>query len=423
MKKQRVLVVPAGTEVGLEIYRSLSGLKQYELVGANSIIDRSSLLYDKFIADVPFILEPEFVDRIKKIVAQYNIDFIMPAHDDATVVLSQYRDTLGATLVCSPDATVKLVRSKSATYRALTGHVCVPELYLPENVISFPVIIKPDVGQGSKGVRLIRDREQLVANFDSTSLICEYLPGDEYTVDCFNNHKSELLFVGPRIRKAMRNGIAISTEAVADGGEFRQFAAAISKVLDIRGAWFFQVRRRADGVLCLLEVAVRIAGSMALNRMRGVNFSELSILVQQNVDLRCAAQDFSIRMERSLDCAFCMDISFQSLYLDFDDCLLLANNKLNVDAVKLIVLCRNAKKRVVLISRHAGDLKQKLLDLRIHDLFDEIIHITDKTPKSKYIPEEKILFIDDSFAERYDVYINKKGYVFGVENIGYITID
>lgn len=423
MGKQRILVVPAGTEIGLEIHRSLSALKQYELVGANSVVDRSSLLYDKFVADVPLILESDFIDRVKEIVAQYNIDFVMPAHDDATVVLSEHRDSLGATLVCSPDTTVKIVRSKRATYQALAAYVCVPKLYRPEDDINFPVIVKPDVGQGSKGVRLVRNRQQLEAGVDLDHLICEYLPGEEYTVDCFNSHKGELLFVGPRVRKAMRNGIATSTEAVADDGEFLRFALAIAEVLDIRGAWFFQVKRRADDTLCLLEVAVRIAGSMALNRMRGVNFSELSILVQQNVELQCVAQDFSIRMERSLDCAFRMDISFQSLYLDFDDCLLLADDKLNGDAIRLIVLCRNAKKRVVLISRHAGNLEQKLSDLGIRGLFDDVIHIIDSTPKSLYMPSEKVLFIDDSFAERFDVYKSNKGYVFGVENIGYITVN
>lgn len=422
MRKQRILVVPAGTEIGLEIHRSLSALKQYELVGANSVVDRSSLLYDEFVADVPFILDPGFIGRVKEIVAQYSIDFVIPAHDDATVILSEHRDSLGAPLVCSPDATVKTVRSKRATYRALADYVCVPKLYRLEDDITFPVIVKPDVGQGSKGVRLVLDRQQLEIGVAPDHLICEYLPGEEYTVDCFNSHKGQLLFVGPRVRKAMRNGIATSTEAVADDGEFRRFALTITEVLDIRGAWFFQVKRRMDGTLCLLEVAVRIAGSMALNRMRGVNFSELSILVQQNIDLQCAAQDFSIRMERSLDCAFQMDISFQSLYLDFDDCLLMAQDKLNGDAVKLIILCRNAKKRVVLISRHAGNLEQKLSDLGIRGLFDEVIHIVDSTPKSNYIPNEKVLFVDDSFAERYDVYSKNKGYVFGVENISYITV-
>ena len=37
------------------------------------------------------------------------------------------------------------------------------------------------------------------------------------------------------------------------------------------------------------------------------------------------------------------------------------------------------------------------------DLFNEIIHIKDESPKSEYIAHENAIFIDDSFRERKDV--------------------
>jgi hypothetical protein len=60
--------------------------------------------------------------------------------------------------------------------------------------------------------------------------------------------------------------------------------------------------------------------------------------------------------------------------------------------------------RVTLITRHKGDLKKSLEQFGIGTFFNQIIHITNDDPKSKFINSGvKFLFIDDSFRERFDV--------------------
>ena len=104
---------------------------------------------------------------------------------------------------------------------------------------------------------------------DTPYVISEFLPGEEYTVDCVSNGDGALLHAAPRRRMRVKGGISVRTEpACADPG-LREMAAAIAGELRLRGAWFFQARRDREGVPKLLEVAPRIAGSMALSRVRG----------------------------------------------------------------------------------------------------------------------------------------------------------
>ena len=46
-------------------------------------------------------------------------------------------------------------------------------------------------------------------------IVCEYLPGEEYTVDCFSDREHGLLFAGARVRRRTRNGISVNTAPVA----------------------------------------------------------------------------------------------------------------------------------------------------------------------------------------------------------------
>ena len=77
-------------------------------------------------------------------------------------------------------------------------------------ITNFPVFIKPDKGQGSVGARKINSPEEL-KNIDITNfLIMEYLPGKEYTVDCFTNAEGKLIYAKGRSRKRIKSGISVN---------------------------------------------------------------------------------------------------------------------------------------------------------------------------------------------------------------------
>jgi hypothetical protein len=75
---------------------------------------------------------------------------------------------------------------------------------------------------------------------------------------------------------------------------------------------------------------------------------------------------------------------------------------LHADLISFLQSAREHDAKVLLVSRHPGDLLGTLAEFKLLELFDGIFHLTDKGPKSR-IAQGLIgdcLLIDDSFSER-----------------------
>lgn len=402
--ERRVLVFPAGTEIGLEIYAALKNCKNVTLFGAGEdISNHARLAYPEYHA-IPNIRTEHWLDELISVCRSLRISHIFPAHDDVIIALSEAREKIPATLVTSDHDTCITTRSKSATYRRLADALPVPHIYAPGDAISkFPLFVKPDRGQGSFKAIKVENNEQLASALKTTpeGIVCDYLPGEEYTVDCFSSMTQGLLFAGARSRKRTRNGISVNSKS-EDLPEAWTLAKTINSEFKLRGAWFFQLKRDINGVLTLLEIAPRIAGSMATHRVTGVNFALLSLLEQESTEIVIAQNIGEIEIDRSLNNRYLHHIHFNSIYIDLDDTLIF-NGSVNTDLIKLIFTSINLRKKIVLITRHRGDLAKTLDKHRLTGLFDEVVHITDGSPKSEHIRSDDAIFIDDSFSERLDV--------------------
>lgn len=402
--KYRVLIFPAGTEIGLEIFASLKDCKEVELFAAGqNLPNHAQFLYDTYHV-IPNVQDISYVDSLNALIEEHDINFIYPAHDDAIVALARDRNQINATILAPSYETCVITRSKSRTYQYLSGIIPTPKLYTSiEKVHTYPVIVKPDQGQGSWGVVRAENLSELLHAIATTDngIICEYLPGEEYTIDCFSHRTQGLLFAGARVRTRMRNGIAVSTHTV-HLPEAILYAEAISAHLQLHGAWFFQVKRATDGTLTLLEIAPRIAGSMSTHRMQGINFAWLTILEALGNTLNILHNPGTIVMDRALYSRYKHTFSYSKVYIDLDDTVLF-NNQVHLGAIQLIYQSINQHKQIILLTRHKGDLQETLSRHRLTGLFDSIIHININQKKSEFITSSDAIFIDDSFAERLDV--------------------
>ncbi len=417
---KNILVFPCGSEIALEIYRSLKYSIHFHLLGASSVSDHGRFVYEDYLDGFPYITDPSFLQYMKEIVVKYQIDAIYPAMDSVIAILKNNEQYLNCKVIGSEKATVNICLSKSKTYDKLDGIVNVPRLYELLKVESFPVFCKPDIGYGSRGAKKIESLEALneYALSNSDFIICQYLPGEEYTVDCFTDRHGRLLLSAPRVRKRVMNGISVDTYPYFDKcHEFEPLIQKINSLLKFRGAWFAQFKRNESGELFLLEVAARFAGSSSLFRACGVNFALLTLFDAFDVDVSIVKNDYEIEMDRALDNVFKISFDYDEIYVDYDDCLVMSDSKVNPLLIALIFQCRNDGKQVVLLTKHQGELKKELSALRLDSLFDKIIHISISEKKSNYISTKKAIFIDDSFAERKDVAENCHIPVFGLDMI------
>ncbi len=407
--KKRVLVFPCGSEIGLEIYRSLKFSKDFELYGGSSVSDHGEFVYNNYISNIPFVDDDQFINKINKIVEEYKIDLIIPAHDSVVLKLSQNIDKIKAIIVTSSPFACDICRSKAKTYNLFEGILELPKIYEKDKVVkeNFPLFLKPDVGQGAKGTKKIENFDDL-QQYDGSKnmLLLEYLPGDEYTIDCFTDYKGNLLYCSGRKRNRISNGISVSTIEIKDDN-FLALAKKINDKLQMNGAWFFQLKRRENGQLVLMEIATRVAGTMEYQRSFGVNLPLLSLYNALEIPVSIIKNNYTTQMDRALENVFKISYQYSTVYIDLDDTLLF-ENKVNYNVMAFLYKCLGESKRIVLLTRHCINPEDTLKKYNIDaNIFEKIIHIdkNDKeTKKSKFILEKAAIFIDDSYSERLDVY-------------------
>lgn len=399
----RVLIFPAGTEIGLEIQKALQGCKDIELIAGGVANSHAPFVFSSH-REIPNINEKNWFERLQEIIVQDNISCIFPAHDEAVTILSRRSSELKIPVITSPAATCEIARSKSKTYQTLKDVIPVPYIYSSfDEVKTFPVFIKPDRAQGSYGAQIV-DSQSAAQGIDTNGkIIIEYLPGDEFTIDCMSDRERGLLFCGGRVRKRIKCGISVRTEPVQNP-LFWEYARDISKLIPFHGAWFFQLKENAQNQLTLLEIAPRIAGAMACYRVQGINFSYLSLLeaFRKPFSISLVTELSSVILDRALINRYKSDLTYDSVYFDLDDTLIF-KGKVHLTAIKFIFQCINKKIPVFLLTRHNHNVENTLLLHKLNGLFDRIIHVTDKAPKSCFIIGKNPIFIDDSFGERLEV--------------------
>jgi hypothetical protein len=413
MRKYNILVFPCGSEVGLEIYRSIKYSSHVNVFGANSVDDHGKFIYENYIGGLPHIDSERIIPTLKQVIEKYKIDAIYPVMDKVIWKLQSCQSDLGCKVISSNEFTTELCMSKSKAYKFLADKVKVPKVFSSlEEVDSFPIFIKPDIGYGTRGTfkanSLGEGRQFLFRNNQTSYVITEFLPSEEFTVDCFTDRKGNLLFVGPRLRKRILNGISVNTIPIDDSEKnFYKIAATINSCISFRGAWFFQVKRDNNGNLTLLEIASRLGGSSALYRAKGINFALLSIFDIFDYDVQILINEYDIEMDRALSNRYKINLVYSTVYVDFDDCLII-RDKVNSELIAFLYHALNNNKKIVLITKYVGDLEMALKKYRLTSIFDKIIHLNKQDSKSDFIENEDSIFIDDSFAERMAIF-NKIG--------------
>lgn len=416
--KKRVLIFPCGSEIALEINRALKDSIHFEMIGASSISDHGEYVFKTYVPNVPFVDDPEFIPALQNICKNYNIDFIFPAHDSAVLKLAQHAHEFDAEIITSSLETNEICRSKEKTYNKFQDIIPTPKVFRKDNIKTYPVFLKPSVGQGSKGTQKVTNTYELdfYLSQNSDLLILEYLPGKEYTIDCFTDRHGKLLYAMGRQRIRISNGISVSSKPI-NNPKFNELAKKINEVLSFRGVWFFQVKENIDGEFVLMEIAPRIAGTMGLSLGLGINFAQLSLFDRMGYNVDIINNNYEIQIDRALYATYKTNLNFDTVYTDFDDVISLETG-VNTDAIKLLYQFKNQNKEIILLTKHNGDIYKKLDELCISKtLFNEIIHILNTDEKSKYITKKNSIFIDDSFAERQKVSKNVNIPVFGVDNI------
>lgn len=410
-KKTNVLVFPCGAESALEIHSALKDIMNMRLIGASGREDHGRMVFENYYGGFPNISEPDFIEKVNLLIEKESIDLILPTHDTVLVFMAKNADKIKTKIAVPGLRQAEICRSKKKIYDLFKDFDFCPVVFQAiEDVKDYPVYVKLDEGQGSKGAFILRDKKMFEELKDPESyVITEFLPGEELTIDCFTDRHGNLQFVGPRIRKRVFDGVCVNSETVEATDEIKAIGKVVSDKIGIRGSWYFQLKRDENSKYKLLEASNKIAGNMNVFRGLGVNFPMLMVYDYLDYDVQVFSNDYVLEGERALLSRYNARFDYDTIYIDFDDTIT-KNDMVNANVMQFIYHQKNKGRVIKLITKHKEDIFGTLEKLAIHKgIFDEILHLKMEDEKYKFIKEtERVIFVDNAYGERFAVkkYLN-----------------
>ena len=283
MKEVNILISGAGGAAAIGAIKSLQMAK----VDAKIIaVDSNPLSAGFYLADKFYVVPPandeSFMSEIYKIIKTEKIDLIMPTSGSDILPLSLNKETLeemGATCFFSDYSVVKICDSKYKFYTKIIDKFPTPTFSLYHNVgTDYPVIVKPDSGKGSRDTYLCQTEATMVHIMarHENMLICEYLPGKEYTIDVLSDLHGRTICAIPRERIETKAGVSSKGRVLKDR-IMENSCKDLAEHLGLKGPSCMQMKEDKDGTLKFLEVNPRMGGGTIMAAYAGVNIPHLML--------------------------------------------------------------------------------------------------------------------------------------------------
>jgi carbamoyl-phosphate synthase large subunit len=271
--------------------------------------------YGLYLADKGYLV-PErnssgFIEKLMKILRQEKCSVIYPLSTFDQEYFAAHRDIFeGLRVVVSDLRSVSIANDKLKLYeRCRKVGIRVADyvpLYQPSSLDialrelgypKLPVVFKLAHSTAARGLAIIRKDGSIFESIHrsnglphmsggelsntlarmgwSSGILCEYLPGDEYSVDILS-WKGEPLISVVRKRYAAAGGLALHAEVI-DDAEVRGLAEAVVRELGLSYTSNVQIRRNSENLPCLMEVNPRIPGTIGLTVQAGVNMPAVAL--------------------------------------------------------------------------------------------------------------------------------------------------
>ncbi len=295
-------------------YGILNALKTHGNIKL-SACDAKDHVIGKQIADdffkVPQGDSPDYIPLMLKECEKRRIDLIFPITTKELLALSTNSSAfnqIGTEVLVSSPNSLTIANSKCALYDHLKkSNIAVPKYYIANNLEEFDwaldqfptgqaIAFKPCIANGSRGFRIIDDnvdlhdlwlnqkpnssnisREAAMKAVDSKKftsvLVCEYLDGPEYSIDCLVSKNQKNIII-PRLRSKINNGISVEG-TIENNTEVISYCKDILSSLDLFGPIGIQIKYHNKQPL-ILEINPRIQGSSIACLGAGVNIPVLS---------------------------------------------------------------------------------------------------------------------------------------------------
>jgi carbamoyl-phosphate synthase large subunit len=317
-----VLVTGAGGPAAIAVMKSLRADPAIRLIAADMDIWAAGL-YLVPAADravIPAGAAPGFAASLLASSRRLGADVVIPTVDAELRPLAAAREDFrraGVALMLPSARALDLTLDKLALARACAGSVRVPRTEPLDETLdpgswTYPVIVKPRTGSGSRDITAIVSADEMKATLAATEssagfLVQEYLPGEEYSIDVLADAAGRVVAGVPRVRARVDSGVSVAGRTLHDC-ELERAGAAVATAVGLTYIANVQVRRDHDGRPALLEVNPRAPGSLSLTIASGVDMPRMALDALCGRPLPDHAEFCEKAMVRFLDERF-MDLS------------------------------------------------------------------------------------------------------------------
>jgi carbamoyl-phosphate synthase large subunit len=232
---------------------------------------------------VPRVDDPRYVDALRALIAEHDVDLVVPLTDLDHVVLARARSELGALLLLSELDVVRCVGDKYLAHQLFERRgIASPPTWLPEDVpddVEFPVLVKAREGFGSRHIYRARDRAELDFFLRYTtvpSMVQAVCRGEEFSIDVFCDFDGRCLNAIPRTMIESKGGESIKGMTIKDW-DLIEVGRSVAEALPIWGPANVQCFREASGRYEITDVNPRFGGAFPLPLAAGSRYPELAL--------------------------------------------------------------------------------------------------------------------------------------------------
>ena len=271
--------------------------------------DTKGYVVGKYLCDnfykVPNPSEDSFIPELLKICEKEEVDVVLPQTTDELFKLAESSKEfkkINTKVAISSKSAIELSNNKHELMKIskklglptakfhLVNNSSDLEKYAGElGWPSKPVVVKPPVSSGMRGLRIIDEKfdrknsfysekptdvylkldefKEIVGEKFPELLLMEFLPGKEYSVDIL---KANTTTIVPRSRDLIRTGITFNG-TVEKNEQIIDTSAKLSEKIGLKYAFGFQFKLDENGTPKIIECNPRIQGTMVLSTLAGAN--------------------------------------------------------------------------------------------------------------------------------------------------------
>lgn len=313
----RILMTGGGAPGAAGILKCLKQDAGMEVVVADASEESVGRYLNPTFELIPKATDEEFIPAIEAVCDKHTINLICPLVTRELFPFSQHKqqfEAKGIKVLVSDYNALSIANDKGKLYQLLhNSGILTPQFVIVHTVaeleravqhLGYPdktVCFKPCVSNGMRGFRIIDDNKDefdLLFNHKPTSeyvrldkaveilsarpfpplLVSEYLPGEEYTVDCLAQNGNCLLAI-PRLRRKMVQGISVSG-VIEENTEIIDYCRQVIECCKLHGPIGIQVKRAEDGSFKILEINPRVQGTTVALLGAGINLPLLAVKME-----------------------------------------------------------------------------------------------------------------------------------------------